>query len=93
MTIAFGCGNLSEKALPVSEKLLMVLHNMCATDPRMARKSDELAQFLQIDRNEVDNLLNRHESEGYAKSFTDNEGNKRYYLTGIGVIRVCSVFT
>jgi len=71
----------------------MILHNLCATDPTMAKKTDELAQVLQIDRNEVDNLLNRHEEAGYAKSFTDNEGNKRYYLTGIGIIKVCSVFT
>jgi DNA-binding MarR family transcriptional regulator len=89
----FGCGNLGEKALPISERVLMALHNMCATDPGMAKKSDELAQVLEIDRNQVDDLLNRQESEGYAKSFTDNEGNKRYYLTGTGIIKVCSVFT
>jgi DNA-binding MarR family transcriptional regulator len=89
----FGCGKLSEKDLPVSERLLLILHNLCATDSSMAKKSDELAQVLQIDTSEVDNLLKRHESEGYAKSFTDNEGNKRYYLTSIGIIKVCSVFT
>lgn len=84
---------MSDKSLPISEKLLMTLHNLCATVPSMAKKSDELAQILQIDRNVVDNLLNKHESEGYATSFTDNEGNRRYYLTGIGVIKVCTIFT
>jgi len=70
-----------------------MLHNLCATDPEMAKKSDELAEVLQVDKHEVDNLLARHESEGYTKSFTDNEENKRHYLTGIGIIKVCSVFT
>jgi len=93
IVVTLRCGNLSEKNLPVSERLLLILHNLCATDPSMAKKPDELAQMLQMNTNEVDNLLNRHESEGYAKSFTDNEGNKRYYLTGIGIIKVCTVFT
>ena len=84
---------MSDKSLPISERLLMTLHNLCATVPSMAKKSDELAQILQIDRNVVDNLLNKHESEGYATSFTDNEGHRRYYLTGIGVIKVCTIFT
>lgn len=69
------------------------MHNLCATYPDMAKKADELAQVLQIDLGEVDNILGKHESEGYATSFTDNEGNKRYYLTGVGIIRVCSLFT
>lgn len=84
---------MSEKGLPISERLLLALHNLCATHPDMAKKPDELAQVLQIDRNEVVSHLNKHETEGYAKSFTDNEGNKRYYLTGTGIIKVCSVFT
>lgn len=84
---------MGEKGLPISERLLLILHNLCATDPSMAKKSEELAQILQIDKNEADNILSKHELEGYAKSFTDNEGNKRYYLTGTGIIKVCTIFT
>lgn len=79
--------------LPLSEKILQTLHNLCATAPDLARRSEELAQVLQLDLGEVERILDAYSSEGYAQSFTDNEGKKRYYLTGTGIIKVCSLFT
>jgi hypothetical protein len=79
--------------LPLSEKILQTLHNLCATAPDLARRSEELALVLQIDINEVERTLDGYRSEGVAESFTDNEGKKRYYLTGRGIIKVCSLFT
>jgi len=84
---------LTEFSLPLSEKLLMTLHNLCATSGEWARRSDELAQILQADVNEVNQILDRHISEGYVVSFTDHEGNKKYHLTNTGIIRVCSLFS
>jgi hypothetical protein len=49
--------------------------------------------MLQVDVNEVTQILDRHVSEGYAVSFTDHEGNRRYHLTSRGIIRVCSLFS
>jgi len=37
---------LSEYDLPLSERLLITLHNLCATNGDMAKKSDELVQIL-----------------------------------------------
>jgi len=79
--------------LPLSEKILQTLHNLCATAPDLARRSEEVAQVLQIDINEVEKTLDNYRSEGFAESFTDNEGKKRYYLTGRGIIKVCALFT
>jgi len=84
---------LIEENLPLSERLLLILHNLCAANREMAKKSDDLAQVLHTNVNEVNQILDRHESEGYTMSFTDNEGNRRHYLTGVGIIRVCSLFT
>lgn len=84
---------MMREELPVSEKLLQMLHNLCATAPDLARKSEELEQILQLDVNEVEKILNNYGLEGYVKSFTDNEGKKRYYLTGSGIIKVCALFT
>ena len=84
---------MSEENLPLSERVLLILHNLCAANQMMAKKSDELAQVLQSDVNEVNQILDGHESKGYTLSFTDNEGNRRHYLTGVGIIRVCSFFT
>jgi DNA-binding PadR family transcriptional regulator len=79
--------------LPLSEKILQTLHNLCATAPDLARRSEELSMVLQIDLGELERILDNHKSEGFAESFMDNEGKKRYYLTGSGIIKVCALFT
>jgi DNA-binding PadR family transcriptional regulator len=79
--------------LPLSEKILQTLHNLCATAPDLARRSEELAQVLQIDLGEVERILDNHKAEGFVESFLDNEGKKRYYVTGRGIIKVCALFT
>ena len=79
--------------LPVSEKILQTLHNLCATAPDLARRSEELAQVMQLDMAELERVLDNYGLGGYVKSFVDNEGKKRYYLTGRGIIKVCALFT
>ncbi|MFW6110644.1 MAG: hypothetical protein ACOC6H_01250 [Thermoproteota archaeon] len=79
--------------LPTSEKILETLHNLCATAPDLARRSEELAKVMQLDIDEVEQILDNFGSEGHIKSFIDNEGKKRYYLTGKGIIKVCAFFT
>lgn len=79
--------------LPISEKILQTLHNLCATAPDLARKSEELAQVLQLDIAEVERILDGYGYEGYVESFADNQGKKWYYLTGRGIIKVCALFT
>jgi DNA-binding PadR family transcriptional regulator len=79
--------------LPLPEKILQALHNLCATAPDLARRSEELAQILQIDKNELERILDDYKREGFAESFADSEGKKRYYLTGSGIIKICAIFT
>jgi hypothetical protein len=79
--------------LPLPEKILQALHNLCATAPDLARRSEELAQILQIDVNELERILDDYKQQGFAESFVDNEGKKRYYLTGSGIIKICAIFT
>jgi DNA-binding PadR family transcriptional regulator len=79
--------------LPLSEKILQALHNLCATAPDLARASEELAQILQIDKGELERILDDYKRQGFAESFTDNEGKKRYYLTGSGIIKISAIFT
>jgi DNA-binding MarR family transcriptional regulator len=85
--------NLSEYDLPLSERLLINLHNLCATSGDMAKRSGELAQILQTSIDEVNQNMDKHVSDGYVATFTDNEGNRRFYLTSTGIIRVCSLFS
>ena len=79
--------------LPFPEKVLQTLHNLCATAADLARRGEEVARILQHDQAEIENILDKYKSEGFAESFIDNEGKKRYYLTGRGIIKVCSLFT
>ena len=79
--------------ISLPEKLLLILHNLSATHPDRAKKSYELAQILQIETSEVDGILSKYESEGYAESCVDDKGKKRYYLTDVGIIRICCLFT
>ncbi len=79
--------------LPFPDKVLQTLHNLCATAPDLARRSEDLARLLAINQGEIENILDKYKSEGFADSFYDNEGKKRYYLNGRGIIKVCSLFT
>lgn len=79
--------------LPLSEKILQTLHNLCATAPDLSRKSEELSQVLQVDLGELERILDGYKAEGFAESFQDSEGKKHYYLTGSGIIKVCALFT
>ena len=79
--------------LPFPEKVLQTLHNLCATAADLSRRGEDVAQILQRDQGEIENIIDTYKSEGFAESFTDNEGKKRYYLTGRGIIKVCWLFT
>ncbi len=81
------------EAISIPEKLLLILHNLSATNPDRAKKSHELAQILQMEKSEVDGIMREYESEGYAESCVDSEGKKRYYLTNVGIIRISCLFT
>ena len=84
---------LNEYETSLSERLLISLHNLCATSGEMARRSDDLAQIVQTDVNTVNQCMDKHVSDGYVVSYFDNEGNRRFYLTSRGIIRVCSLFS
>jgi hypothetical protein len=79
--------------LPYPDKVLQTLHNLCATAADLARRGEEVARIMQKDSGEIEGILDNYKSGGFAESFVDNEGKKRYYLTGRGIIKVCSLFT
>jgi DNA-binding PadR family transcriptional regulator len=91
--LQFGDYELNEGELPLPETVLMTLHNLCATYEPLAKTPNELTESLRIDLGEIERILSKYEFEGYIKSTVDNEGKKRYYLTGAGIVKVCSSFT
>ena len=79
--------------LPFPDKVLQTLHNLCSTAADLARRGEEVARILEHNQREIEDILDKYKAEGFAESFTDNEGKKRYYVTGRGIIKVCSLFT
>lgn len=84
---------MTEENIPPGEKILLIMHNLCVIRPEAAKTADEMSQVLQETVDFVLNILNKHEADGYLKSYTDQSGSKRFYLTGAGIIKVCSIFT
>jgi len=79
--------------LPFPDKVLQTLHNLCSTAADLARRGEEVARILEHNQREIEDILDKYKAEGFAESFIDNEGKKRYYLTPRGIIKVCSLFT
>jgi len=71
------------------DRILLALHNLCAVSTELAKTSEELAQTTGMDLNQLEALLKELVSNGYIACSSE----KRYYITGTGIIRVCSAFT
>jgi len=84
---------MNEEDLPLSEKLLLTMHNLCIVRPEIAKTGEEIARTIRLTLDNVLGILDNHEANGYVKSFTDQMGAKRFYLTSLGMIKVCSSFT
>jgi hypothetical protein len=78
---------------PPSEKLLLLMHNTSAMRPEAAKTANELASISETGPDSVSETLKMHEDNGYVRSYWDNNGAKRFYLSETGIIRVCSFFT
>ncbi len=76
-----------------STLLLTFLHNMGYVNEDRAVEVGELASALALDTEQVVEILRKLESDGYVASIRQREGVVSFYLTGKGVIRVCSIYT
>jgi hypothetical protein len=76
-----------------SEKLLLVMHNLCLVRPKNAETVRMIANAARIALDKAMNILNQCENAGYVRSILCQEGTRRFYLTGYGILRVCSSFT
>lgn len=76
-----------------STLLLTFLHNMGYVDEDRAVGVNELSAALAIDPERVEEILRKLESDGYVARTRQRGGMSSFYLTGKGVIRVCSIYT
>lgn len=84
---------MSENHISAPEKLLLTMHNLCIVKPEIAKTCGEIAKAVQEAVDNVKEILTKHEADGYVKSFEDASGARRFYLTSVGILKVCSVYT
>ncbi|MEM4590781.1 MAG: hypothetical protein QW555_02965 [Nitrososphaerota archaeon] len=73
--------------------LLTFLHNMGHVGEDRAVGVEEISTALQMDGVRVKEILSSLESDGYVARVEVSGRGVRFYLTGKGVIRVCSIYT
>jgi len=73
--------------------LLMLMHSICAVRPEVARTAEELAGSVAMTIDHVHSTLSELCRGGYVTTVKDERGSPRYYVTGLGIIKVCSLFT
>ena len=68
------------------------MHNLCLVRSASAKTASEIANVSEIRVEKVIEILSNQESAGYVK-IAPNQESKKYYLTGLGILKVCSSFT
>ncbi len=84
---------MSENHLSSPEKLLLAMHNLGLVKPEIAKTCGEISKTIHEAADEVANILDKQEANGYIKSFKDSSGARRFYLSSSGILKVCSVYT
>jgi hypothetical protein len=75
------------------QKLLVFLHNIGAVIGKPGKSVDQLAQILEMNKEELEEIIQSQLTSGYLEYSIDEMGTKFYKLTGRGIIRVSSLYT
>jgi predicted transcriptional regulator len=78
---------------PLADRILHLLHNLAAVNPENAKSLPELAELAQEPTERIRDLLKNEETSGHVKSVSDGKSERRYYLTGLGILRAVSLLT
>jgi hypothetical protein len=78
---------------PLADRILYLLHNLAAVNPDNAKTLPELAQLAQEPSETLQDLLKSEEAAGHVKSLSNGQSERRYYLTGLGILRAVSMLT
>lgn len=76
-----------------AENILLMMHNFSLVHREIAWTSLEMAKNASISEDYLISMLKQLEVGGYVRSFNDADGAKKYYLTGMGIIKVSTEFT
>ncbi len=77
---------------PNQLRLLVMLHNIGATEESKALAIQEIAEWTRMETSELQVHLNKLIELGYAQSYRSEETDK-YYLTVDGIRKVLSLYS
>jgi hypothetical protein len=75
------------------DKILLLMHNLSLVHREIAWTSLDIAKNASISEDYLISVLKQLEARGYVRSFSDADGSKKYYLTGVGIIKISTEFT
>lgn len=73
-------------------KVMLSLHNLGVVKEEVAKTPDQLAHTLNMNFDDIKRALETLSSESYVGKVS-RENNPAYFLTGKGIVTVCSMFT
>jgi glycogen(starch) synthase len=84
---------LSLEKYPQEFRLLLYLHTLGAVNEENSKLAEELAKILGLKLSNVNRILQELTQLGYVSSFRDRRRKSRYFLTKLGIVKVCSLFS
>ena len=78
---------------PMEFKLLFYLYGLGAVNQGNAMFAEELSEILRMKLSSVRRLLQKLTKLGYVSTFRHSRRRSRYFLTKLGIVKVCSVFS
>jgi DNA-binding MarR family transcriptional regulator len=78
---------------PEEMRILLLMQILGAVDRENAKRPAELAELVGIGVTRLNGLLKKLADSGYVTCFRDDLRRLRYFLTKLGIIKVCSAFS
>lgn len=69
------------------------MHNLSLFRPERAKTLEELSKLAGLHTRDSHSYLADYERYGYISFETGKDGLRRYFLTGLGVLAACSLFS
>lgn len=80
-------------SVSIELQVMLSLHNMGVVRKDVAKTSDQLANMLNMNFDDIKRALDTLSSESYVGKVERDNNDPAYFLTGKGIITVCSMFT
>jgi glycosyltransferase involved in cell wall biosynthesis len=78
---------------PEGMRVLLLMHILGAVDRENAKRPAELAELLEIGVTRLHGLLQKLLESGYVTYYRDGLRRLRYFLTKLGIVKVCAAFS